>query len=745
MKILLKISLGITLVTIGVSCSEEKTSGSSKKNETGQEAQNFFTKPPSINTTDLKNQMADSPSSFLRTFANDKIPWQNFNKEVFQTATKAQKPVFLLVGGAQGGFTRTTAEFINNDPNLPERFTNNFVCSVADVSLIPELAEFSFLLTTSNRMSTAFPVLLWFTPEGHPMAWQPAQKFSQKGLVKQITQIFDVTIDSWKTGNNALIRNHRDHNRLRQLDHVAILNREQKVQVSRDEIFRILARSLGTFYDEGSGEIDNVGGLVPTHTLQLLALGGNSKRLVADVREDCLKAASSISHKLINSAIHDRLDGSYFFARQNSEWTVPSTTKNLITQADLAYTFFTVGKILEDQSILNEAMRLTKVLENDWLAKNLSTFAAQGIQTEESKFLWTIEDLKKLLTPDQLALCKKIYGLKKDGNISSFLDAQERFRNLNSLKLSAPLAKLSTQTSLPLNELQSKLSAIHQKLLEYRSANTTYDTLSNINISDIAIAQRTLLARYIHTGKPADLQTALQNGEKIMTRYSAEDQTLLRLPIDTSPNLPARGIDYALTIRALLETYQATLDDKWLKHAIFLYNQADKKLRNGKSFFTEVKKDEQIFPFDIYSFTMKYGESTNGVMDYNISRLAALTDDEKVDELERIMPRKLVPGRSSFAVPMADFVISCAIGEKPIIAVISGDPTSDLNTQLLRTLNSPKFGPYIVIRPKSSDLLTKITSPTTPGVTLIQDNKTLNTTNNPAQLKSLLEKLICKD
>ncbi len=704
---------------------------------------NFFKHSETATSLDsFQNELADGQTDFLRSFSNDAISWQKWDRSILEKAESAQSPIMALVGSSLGGNSRKLGRSLSEDPELRELVTKQSLCTVIDTYANPEMGLLSYHLTSELKRAAAFPTLVWLSHEGAPLAWIPVGKTSGRDLTIIVTNAVAMVEDIWTDFSEYAVENSRKDNESRQRRFDANTD-EPENKVERNEIFRRSTRQLSSLYSFGDRDLDYIGGLIPTNSLELLAIGSQSDLLTNQVRENCRKAALEVSFALVQEGIKDHLDGSYFFARRTTDWSLPSFSKNIVSLANTAHMLMRVGSILGNQALIDEGLSVLRVAEDDWLAQSLSSRSPSVEPDEPGKFLWNLQTLKKVLSEEEIPLAIKAFSLSKDGNVPPEVDPLGNYFELNTLRRRIPNEKLAEQFGQSVEDLNASINSISKKLLKHRTETTVYNTESSLCLGDLALILRAQVARAMLSNDSSKLELAFALADRLQRDYVDPEKGLARLP--TSQGfLTARCGDYASASNAFLLLYQASLDEKWLTLSLKILDEAIAKLNTEGGLLSEIPEDERVIPLRQHNRAMIFGSSSLGVLDLSLNRAWAITGDAKYLELLKLQENNISPMATRSPVNHTDFLASCALGTHPLVAIVKGNPDSQAGQEILRVLNSQKHLPFLSIRAaRESDAnLIEPSSNQGASVTLIRNDQVLGSATTESALTPILRQII---
>ena len=197
-----------------------------------------------------------------------------------------------------------------------------------------------------------------------------------------------------------------------------------------------------------------------------------------------------------------------------------------------------------------------------------------------------------------------------------------------------------------------------------------------------------------------------------------------------------------------MRIHQATLDPEWLKWSIALTHEALEHLSTEeRPLIQETPTEDRVIPLHLYNSSMVFSESTLGLFDQAVSKIAALNEDEKITSLRNRLGRTLSTSCERLPIIHTDFISSCSLGNDPLVAVLSGQFENASFQALLREINAPEFISFIVIRDDhESKLLTPLPEferpSTATGITLLRGEKIIGQASDIAEFRKLLQQAL---
>ena len=255
---------------------------------------------------------------------------------------------------------------------------------------------------------------------------------------------------------------------------------------------------------------------------------------------------------------------------------------------------------------------------------------------EGAYYVWTMDELKGVLTEKEVDVCAKYWKVQKDGNIDQRFDAQGELIGQNTLCVAYETGELAKEMGRAEDEIESILQDGRQKLLAYREKNRPRPALDDkivVAWNGMAIGGLARAGAALQT--PAYITAAVKAVDCIRKNLFDEQNGMLRRVYREGPgDAPGLADDYAFLISGLLDLYEATFDSEYLE----LADQLQKT--QNKLFWDEVKHGFFSTPADQPDILIRQKDSmdnaepsTNGVSASNLFRLGSLLNDDGYEKM----------------------------------------------------------------------------------------------------------------
>ncbi|MBN2642819.1 MAG: thioredoxin domain-containing protein, partial [Victivallales bacterium] len=307
-------------------------------------------------------------------------------------------------------------------------------------------------------------------------------------------------------------------------------------------------------------------------------------------------------------------------------WKVPHFEKMLCDQALLAmaYTeaFMITGKPLyrsTAEDILNFVLRDMKSPDGGFYS---------ALYADEDYYLFSIKELRKILTPGELELVGDLYGVRPEGNFKP--ETGSNTRKLNIIYMNSTLHALAARLNTSENFLRAMDKTIRSKMNNYQRQRKRPFADNKVLTGWNSLMIVALLKAANAFSNEEFKHAALENASLLLNKMFMPDGSLCRALINGQPQEHGVLKDYAYTIWALLELYNSTFDGKYLARAESLTDYTERFFgdsENGGYFDSSTESESLIIrPRNVFDDAIPSGGTT---MMLNLLKLGTLTGNLK--------------------------------------------------------------------------------------------------------------------
>jgi uncharacterized protein len=554
----------------------------------------------------MPNRLAQETSPYLQQHAGNPVDWHPWGEEALGKARAADKPILLSVGYSACHWCHVMAHESFEDPAVAEVMNRLFVNIKVDREERPDLDQIYQLAHQMLAQRTGgWPLTMFLTPDGAPFfggTYFPKEpRYNLPGFPQVLERIAQA---------------YRDHREEIGRQNRTLLETFQGMQpgapAHHSELgpgpIEAALRSLKTNFDSRFGGFggapkfphpaelefclrrsaaagDGAAERMATHTLERMALGG----------------------------IYDQLGGGFARYSVDAEWMIPHFEKMLYDNGPLL-------RLCADAWAVTQKPLFAQVAEETagWVMREMqspeggyySSLDADSEHEEGKFYVWTPDEVRSLLSPEEYAVLAPQYGLDGPPN---FENTHWHLRVVRTLAAGdAPL-----------------LASGRRKLFEAREKRVRPGRDEKVLVSWNALMIAGMARAAVVFGRDDWLVSARKALGFIRGTMWKNDR-LLATYKDGKAHLNAYLDDYAFLLAALLELLQAEFDAGALAFAedladVLLEQFEDRE--QGGFFFTSHDHEKLIHrPKPGYENATPSG---NGVAAFALQRLHFLTGESR--------------------------------------------------------------------------------------------------------------------
>ncbi|MFA5267936.1 MAG: thioredoxin domain-containing protein [Methanoregula sp.] len=630
------------------------------------------------------NHLIHEKSPYLQQHANNPVDWYPWGGEAFRRAEDEHKPVFLSIGYATCHWCHVMAHESFEDEDIAALLNAHFIAIKVDREERPDIDSVYMMACQQMTGQGGWPLTIIMTPDRKPFfAGTYLPRTTRSGMIG-LDELLKRIIRLWQEQRETLV--------VAAEELTAHLKETLAASTSGMADLSLLHEG----FNELAGSFDPVNGgfgrapkfPMPSTILFLLRYWKRTGSVHAlSMAEDTLEA-------LRCGGIHDHLGGGFHRYSTDARWRVPHFEKMLYDQAQLLMAF-------------TEAWLATKKPVYKETAESIITYVLRDLSTPEGAFisaedadspggegafyLWTLEEIKDVLGPDESRYAASVFGVLDEGN---FRSAEKGFKK-NILFLRKGSRK-DQYDQVRIATIRSNLLAQREKRPRPQRDQKILTDWNSLMIAALAQSSRAF-------DNPEYYREAMIAMRFILDRLRSPDGGLLHRWCDGEAAIVAFADDYAFIIRALIDLYETSFDPSWLEEALVLNRYLNLHFSDEiqRGFFTTSDKGDTLIvrKMEIYDGVIP---SCNSVMLKNLVLLGHLTGDPLYEEhASRLSDRFSGMIRRS---PSAFGAYLCGLDHllgPAVDVVITGEESDLVTVEMIRILRDI-FLPSVTIHCRSS-------------------------------------------
>ena len=525
------------------------------------------------------NRLILEPSPYLLQHAHNPVSWYPWGEAAFARAQKENKPIFLSIGYSTCHWCHVMERESFEDTAIAEYLNRHYIAIKVDREQRPDVDGVYMAAVHMLTGRGGWPLSVWLTPERQPFYGgtyfppRDGMRGQRTGLLTLLTRLqaaYHQEPEQVATVAKKLTQDIR-----------AALVPEESIPEAWTEhptrtVLTQAAEQFAARFDPQYGGFGKAPKFPRSVTLEFL--------LRYSRRTNDPKVQNMVVQTLEAMAaggIYDQVGGGFHRYATDQQWRVPHFEKMLYDNALLAVAYLEGYQITGREDFARVAREVLEYLDREMSAPGGGFYSATDADSggeEGTFFTWTLPELARLLSQQQLRLVRSHYGVTGQGN----------FEGTNILHIARPLEAVAKEMGLTLEQAQRErreARAILYRARQQRQALHT-DTKVLVAWNGLAISA---FAKGGHILNVPDYATRAKRAATFLLTHLKRDGRLRRSALGARIGGEAYLNDYAGLIAGLLDLYEVTFELRWLQEAIALQAIQDSHFwdnKNGGYFLT---------------------------------------------------------------------------------------------------------------------------------------------------------------
>lgn len=519
------------------------------------------------------NSLIHEVSPYLLQHAYNPVQWLPWNTETFSYATESQKPVFLSIGYSTCHWCHVMERESFEDEEVAEILNQHFIPIKVDREERPDIDAVYMEVCQALTGHGGWPLTIVMTPDKKPFfagTYFPKNTYGNRiGLIQLLENIVQI----WNTRRGELVDSAES------IFSTLIEYQQKKSPITSldNSVFDKTIETIINNYDEQYGGMRRVPKF-PTAHLYILLL-----RLWHKTKNDkCLEIVENTLTKMYLGGIWDQVGYGFHRYSTDREWLLPHFEKMLYDQAMMLRLSAEVYHCTKKELYKTICYNIIEYVKENLLSPEGYLYSAEDADSEgvEGKFyLWSTDEVHRLLEPDDAEFFISAFNLKDEGN---FYD--EATHEKNGTNIPHCIHEFDNNEDRDrFNKVRLNLNRERKKRIKPLLDDKVLTDWNALFVSSVAYA-----GRVFNDENLTDLAINILNA--VHLNLTSEGMVFHRFR-NSKRDIPAFLDDYACLAFASWELYQTTQKSEYLDKAnSFVLNIIENFYdeENG-GFFTESK------------------------------------------------------------------------------------------------------------------------------------------------------------
>jgi uncharacterized protein len=643
-----------------------------------------------------RNRLAREESPYLRQHADNPVDWYPWGEEALGRAREENLPILLSIGYSACHWCHVMEHESFADPETARLMNEGFVNVKVDREERPDIDSLYMRAVQALTGQGGWPLTVFLTPDQEPFyggTYFPPQ--AKHGL-PSFRDLLRATRSAWE-------------------------ERPDEVLSAAGKVTDVLRRSISRSTPSAES---NLAGLATRSAAEILGrhdptFGGFGRapkfpqpvvldflleHSVLGSDPDARDAVLQTLRQMAAGGIRDHLGGGFHRYAVDQRWLVPHFEKMLYDNALLAGVYLRAFQVTHEREFAEVCRAILEDLMDDFRSPEGAFYTARDADSDGEEgifYIWTPEEVDRLLGDKQGSLFRRCYDVTAEGN----------FEGSNILHLPHDLDAIARSEGLSREELDRQLAGARATLREARAERNPPLRDEKVLTGWNALAIRSFAEAGVVLHEPAWVDVAVAAAEAILESARSGGRLLHQRKGKGEPIL-AFLEDVAGLGNALLTLHEATLDSRWLHEAIALDEEVETRFRDGGTGLLYDTPDDGptliLRPREITDSPLPSGYSLAAELRFRVGRL--LGDDQRLDATTDFV-RDELPSIEAMPIGFGRLLAVAGRLAHPGVEVLiaAGDDPDDTDL-LLRTAHRP-FLPGRVISGILGDAEPPVDSP----------------------------------
>ena len=630
------------------------------------------------------NKLIDETSPYLLQHAYNPVQWYAWGKEAFEKAKKENKPIFLSIGYSTCHWCHVMEHESFEDEEVAAVMNEKFVSIKVDREERPDIDNVYMNVCQMMTRSGGWPLTIIMTPDRKPFFagtyFPKHSRYGRIGMIDLLARIDEI----WKNNTKEALDSAEQITRI-----LTQMSEEVHIEKIDESIMQRAYEHFAERFDSQYGGFGSAPKFPSPHNfLFLLRFWKRTKN------QHALEMVEKSLQGMKRGGIYDHIGYGFHRYSTDAKWLVPHFEKMLYDQSMLSIAFIETYQATKKDEYKSTAKEIFSYVLRDMTSDEGGFYSAEDADSEgeEGKFyVWTLDEIKNILTQQEAELAVKVFNVSGEGNYLEESTREKTGKNI-----------------LHFTENLTELEVVRKKLFENRVKRIHPHKDKKILTSWNGLMIVALAKGAQVFGESKFTVAAVRATDFILSKMFSGGK-LLHCYCSGKASVNAHLDDYAFLVWGLLELYEATFELKYLKSAIELNNLMIKHCwddKNGGLYFTaDYDEDLIVRQKEIYDGAIPSG---NSVAMLNLLRISEIMGDSKLKEkAEKIMSAfsanlKQAPIAYTQLLVALDYLAG-----PPCEIILAGDIKSADSQSMLNVVRS-EFLPNKIILFKNDDELSKI-------------------------------------
>jgi len=432
------------------------------------------------------NRLAKETSPYLLQHAYNPVDWYPWGEDAFKKAKAEKKLILLSIGYSTCHWCHVMERESFQSETIAKFLNEHFVSIKLDREERPDVDQvYMNALQAMTNENGGWPLNMFLTPDLKPLFggtyFPPEDKGGRSGFLTVLKQIHGV----WAEKPDVVAKQAEEgYGKMKEYFEGVHQKQSGKEDLNK-ELLEASAKTALSRIDQEWGGFGQSMKFPQVSGLRFLLQSGD---------QGARDAALMTCNRMMDGGIYDQVAGGFHRYAVDREWLVPHFEKMLYDQGQLIELYLDAWLLTGQKDYADVVRGTADYVLQELRHKDGGFYCAQDAQSEgkEGKYwAWTLAELKKLLTDEELKVATTVLGVTEKGNFLDHSDP-EPLLNQNVLHFKKTRASLSKEERAVADAILKKLAPVRLKRVPPATDDKILASWNGLMIGALARAGRVL-------------------------------------------------------------------------------------------------------------------------------------------------------------------------------------------------------------------------------------------------------------
>jgi uncharacterized protein YyaL (SSP411 family) len=513
-------------------------------------------------TTTTLNSLSRASSAYLRSAMHQPIRWHEWGEEAFASARRENRPMLLDIGAVWCHWCHVMDRESYDDPEVAAIVNEHFIAVKVDRDERPDIDSRYQAAVSAVSGQGGWPLTAFLTPDGKPFYggtyFPPTDGYGRPSFKRVLLSI----ANAYKEKNGDVVEQAKMlESAIAQAESFA--GRSGRVSSG---IIAAIEESAFKMFDAQHGGFGQAPKFPHPSALDLLI-----ERYAHSGDESLRNLIVTTLEHMANGGVYDQLAGGFHRYSVDERWVVPHFEKMCYDNSELLKNYVHAYQATGSEFFASVARDIIRWMD-EWLSdrERGGFYASQdadiSMDDDGDYFTWTLGEARAVLTEEEAEAAALRYDINEVGEMH-----HNPAKNVLYVRL--PIEAIASRMKLSAERVNELLDSAKKKMYAARLQRPTPYVDKTVYVGWNSMC----VSAYLETAKVLGLEAARGFALRSLDRILAEAWKkpkggLLHVVAYSDPKAEHREVaglleDYAATVLACLDAYEATADISYFKFA----------------------------------------------------------------------------------------------------------------------------------------------------------------------------------